>query len=108
MAAPLALLSLAMVYHSVYNALIQSRFKYLGAAMPALNVRTFSYRHFFGVFSITSICGSILMIYCGSREKNKTGLLAAISRKNRWNRTFHPNFGGFLRPREDSNLRPTA
>jgi Predicted membrane protein len=32
----LALLSMAMVYHSVYNALIQSRFKYLGAAMPAL------------------------------------------------------------------------
>ena len=29
-----ALLSMAIVYHSVYNALIQSAYKYLGAAMP--------------------------------------------------------------------------
>jgi RsiW-degrading membrane proteinase PrsW (M82 family) len=29
-----ALLSLAIVYHSVYNSLIQSDFKYFGAAMP--------------------------------------------------------------------------
>ena len=29
-----ALLSMAIVYHSVYNALIQSEYKYLGAAMP--------------------------------------------------------------------------
>ena len=31
-----ALLSMAIVYHSVYNALIQSAYKYLGAAMPML------------------------------------------------------------------------
>lgn len=31
-----ALLSMAIVYHSVYNALIQSRFKYLGASMSML------------------------------------------------------------------------
>ena len=31
-----ALLSLAIVYHSVYNTLIQSDYKYLGAAMPML------------------------------------------------------------------------
>ena len=31
-----ALLSMAIVYHSVYNALIQSEYKYLGAAMPML------------------------------------------------------------------------
>ena len=31
-----ALLSLAVVYHSVYNTLIQSDYKYLGAAMPML------------------------------------------------------------------------
>lgn len=29
-----ALLSMAIVYHSVYNSLIQSNYKYLGAAMP--------------------------------------------------------------------------
>jgi RsiW-degrading membrane proteinase PrsW (M82 family) len=31
-----ALLSMAIVYHSVYNSLIQSDYKYLGAAMPML------------------------------------------------------------------------
>ena len=31
-----ALLSMAIVYHSVYNALIQSEYRYLGAAMPML------------------------------------------------------------------------
>ena len=31
-----ALLSMAIVYHSVYNALIQSRFKYLGASMSMI------------------------------------------------------------------------
>ena len=31
-----ALLSMAIVYHSVYNTLIQSDYKYLGAAMPML------------------------------------------------------------------------
>ncbi len=31
-----ALLSMAIVYHSVYNALIQSDYKYLGVAMPML------------------------------------------------------------------------
>jgi RsiW-degrading membrane proteinase PrsW (M82 family) len=31
-----ALLSMAIVYHSVYNTLIQSDYKYLGAAMPMI------------------------------------------------------------------------
>ena len=31
-----ALLSMAIVYHSIYNSLIQSNYKYLGAAMPAV------------------------------------------------------------------------
>lgn len=31
-----ALLSMAIVYHSVYNSLIQSDYKYLGAAMPMI------------------------------------------------------------------------